>query len=212
MPRAPLTPPPVCEQLPRAGSLDTLARSVLQSRGKLGSASTGAAMGPPPTSLLVTGPIVQRPRTPALQAGNGDSNSPGATIIWWAHGSAGERLLHTQEVGGSNPPAPTTDNTAIRVPLTRANSSAEERLPYKQEVTGSSPVSPTGAGAGATRGAVVQRLAHRPVKPEVAGSNPVGSATIWHLAGLAQVVERGTENPGVPSSTLGPGTNSPLAP
>ena len=26
-------------------------------------------------------------------------------------------------------------------------------------------------------------------------------------AGLAQVVERGTENPGVPSSTLGPGTD-----
>ena len=87
----------------------------------------------------VCGPIVQRPRTPALQAGNGDSNSPGATkapdpldrcgstgeasvscgsrpvrifgAVAWAHGSAGERLLHTQEVGGSNPPAPTKLDT-----------------------------------------------------------------------------------------------------
>jgi hypothetical protein len=150
----------------------------------------------------VCGPIVQRPRTPALQAGNGDSNSPGATnftspreardvkagaqscgplaqlcrgrarrcrpqspqrslertesreervevdrpspfpspLSRWAHGSAGERLLHTQEVGGSNPPAPT--RIAANREL-RANSSAGEHLPYKQGVTGSDPVSPT---------------------------------------------------------------------
>ena len=140
-----------------------------------------------------------------------------------AHSSAGERLLHTQEVAGSIPAAPTTlrgcaGERLCRALVTakagweleqklvgwRANSSAGERLPYKQEVTGSIPVSPRAAVRIAEPWC--SWLAHWPVKPEVAGSSPVGSATIGQLAGLAQVVERGTENPGVPSSTLGPGT------
>src|SRR3990172_5673467 len=59
-----------------------------------------------------------------------------------ARSSAGERLLHTQEVAGSKPAVPTTlVGRAILRPGRIAQ--LEEHLLYTQGVTGSSPVSPT---------------------------------------------------------------------
>ena len=66
--------------------------------------------------------------------------------VTWAHGSAGERLLHTQEVGGSNPPAPTKSGTGNQGRGRIAQ--LVERLLYTQVVTGSSPVSPIAFAAG----------------------------------------------------------------
>ncbi len=121
--------------------------------------------------------------------------------------------------GAGRPPSPGRGRIAQLV----------ERLLYTQVVTGSNPVSPIEPGKGPLPLRIAKSaegaepwcswLAHWPVKPEVAGSSPVGSATRRRRgrrsfpshtrAGLAQVVERGTENPGVPSSTLGPGTTIP---
>ena len=82
---------------------------------------------------------------------------------------------------------------------------------YKPGVTGSSPVPPT---IYFKNGVVVQPgLTRLPVTQEIAGSNPVDPAIVLFtgmnkifFAEIAQSVEQWTENPRVPSSTLGLGT------
>ena len=120
-----------------------------------------------------------------------------------AHGSVGERLLHTQEVAGSNPAAPTIwdertlycGRIAQRESTCLTSKGSQVQILFRPpEVTKAEPW--------------CSWLAHRPVKPEVAGSSPVGSAILSIGAGIAQLVEHWTENPGVPSSNLGPGTSS----
>ena len=78
-----------------------------------------------------------------------------------------------------------------------AVSSAEERLPYKQVVTGSIPVSPTNTLYGVVAQSVRVSACH-------AEGREFESRQPRHLYGeIAQLVEQGTENPRVPSSTLG---------
>lgn|GEM_PF-1611614 len=55
-----------------------------------------------------------------------------------------------------------------------------------------------------TRGRGVAGLTHLPVTQEIASSNLVGPAIL--KAEIAQLVEQWTENPRVPSSSLGLGT------
>lgn len=84
-------------------------------------------------------PIVQRPRTPPFQGGNGDSNSPGGTTrgrgeVW------SSRRPVKPEVAGSNPVAPARINRSDR--KVRAFGQVAQLVEHRSEkpgVGGSSP-------------------------------------------------------------------------
>ena len=70
-----------------------------------GGYTPGFTAYPRPLCFRGPAPIVQRPRTPPFQGGNGDSNSPGVTV--WGRGEVwSSRQPVKLEVAGSNPVAP----------------------------------------------------------------------------------------------------------
>ncbi len=197
----------------------------------------------------------------------------------WVHSSAGEHLLHTQGVAGSNPAAPTASLSlgerkarstlraapkcatrtgrpkyAGRTRRTGANSSVGRALalhasghrfepcfahyrtafaPRKQCEGHASSCSEacdpehkavrnaepwcswfsTLACQARGRGFESRRLRHSPLVPGQLSRQSVPPRLAYlnrkpkTRAGIAQLVEHGTENPGVPSSSLGPGTS-----
>ena len=145
----------------------------------------------------------------------------------WAHSSVGERLLHTQEVAGSNPAAPTSkrgevwsyeraNSSAGRAPALHAGGHRFESCFAHLRVRGDRGAVVqwfrTPACQAGGRGFKSRRLRHHPRsgRPGWLSWESVHQRPAYRTdetAGIAQLVEHWTENPGVPSSNLGPGTS-----
>ena len=140
----------------------------------------------------------------------------------------GERFPYKEEVTGSSPVSPTSHRKSKvesekckvgrrrgtdRLTARGCSSVGLERLPVTQEAAGSSPVIP--ATLSSTKmGSIKYKDTSDGAARRMAAQHPSeGLCTLFlstlrsdGRAGIAQLVEQWTENPRVPSSTLGPGT------